>query len=418
MSLLIKNVILNRKKKDIFIEGNKIKKIGKDLNFRAKEKIDGKGEKAVLAGLINCHTHAAMTLFRGYGDDLPLKEWLEKKIWPLEAKLTEDDIYWGTKLACLEMIKTGTTFFNDMYYYSEAAIEAVKGIGLRAMIGLVMIDFLPLGSRENVKKLYKKLKDKLVESGSPVSLAIAPHSIYTVSKENLIWAKNFARKNNLILHIHISETEREIKDCVKKNGLRPVEYLEKIGFLGENCISAHSIWLSDKEIKILAKRKCSLVYNPCSNMKLASGIFPYRKLKEVGVNICLGTDSAASNNNLDLFEEMKFASLLQKTKEKNPTVLSAKEVIRIATKNGAEALKINTGEIKEGKLADLVLIDLNQIYFSPGHNFVSGIVYSASGDCVSDVICNGKILMRERRIEGEKEIMKEATRRAKELIKR
>jgi len=414
MSILIKNIILNGKKKDIFIKKSQIKKIGKNLNLKAEEKIDGKGKKAVLPGLINCHTHSAMTLFRGYGDDLPLKEWLEKKIWPLEAKLTEDDIYWGTKLACLEMIKTGTICFNDMYWYPEASVEAVREMNLRAVIGLVMIDFLPLGSKENVEKLYKKLKTRNLK---PVLLSISPHAIYTVSKENLIWAKKFAEKNNLLLHIHLSETQKEVKDCFKKYKTRPVEYLEKIGFLGKDCILAHSIWLSDKEIKILAKRKCSVVYNPCSNMKLASGIFPYKQLRKAGVNICLGTDSVASNNNLDLFEEMKFASLLQKVKEMDPTVAPVTEIFKTATKNGARALKINTGEIKVGKLADLILVDLNKVCLKPGHNFISDIVYSVTGNCVSDVICNGKILMRDRKVEGEEKIKKEATRRAKKLIK-
>jgi len=425
MKILIQNVILDGLqpthhppkgplKIDIFIEENKIKKIGKNLNLRADEKIDARGEKAVLPGLINCHTHAAMTLFRGYGDDLPLKEWLEKKIWPLEIKLTEEDIYWGTKLACLEMIKSGTTCFNDMYWYGEAVIEAAKEMGLRAMVGPLIIDFDKRGSKENFEKIYRNFKSEKLDS---IRLAVAPHSIYAVSKRNLIWAKNFAKNNKLILHTHLSETEKEVRDCLKKYEMRPVECLEKIGFLNKNCILAHSIWLNDKEINILAKRKCSVVYNPCSNMKLASGIFPYKKLKEAGVNITLGTDGVASNNSLDMFLEMKFGSLLQKHKEKDPTIAPAKEIFQIATKNGAKTLKIDAGEIKIGKFADLILIDLNKIYFSPGHNFISDLVYSASGDCVSDLICNGKILMRERKIEGEEKIKKEATKRAKNLTK-
>jgi len=414
MNLLIKNIILNGEKKDVFIEGNKIKKIGNNLNLRATEKIDGKKEKAVIPGLINCHTHAAMSLFRGYGDDLPLKEWLEKKIWPAEAKLTEEDVYWGTKLACLEMIKTGTTCFNDMYWYSEAVIKVSEEIGLRAMVGPLIIDFSKKGSRENFEKIYKNFQ---VEKSGLVDIAVAPHSIYGASKENLIWAKNFSKKNHLILHTHLSETEKEVKDCLKKFKMRPIEYLDKIGFLNENCVLTHSIWLNEKEIKILAKRKCSVVYNPCSNMKLASGIFPYKKMKEAGVNITLGTDGPASNNSLDMFSEMKFASFLQKLSEEDPTIASAKEIFETATKNGARALKINAGEIKVGKLADLILVDLNHVSFQPGHNFISDIVYSASRDCVSDVICNGKILMRERKIEGEEKIKKEATKRAKDLIR-
>jgi len=410
MSILIKNVILNGKRRDILIEGNKIEKIGKNLNLRADEKIDGKEQKAVLPGLINCHGHSAMTLFRGYADDLPLKEWLEKKIWPLEAKLNREDVYWGTKLACLEMIKTGTTCFNDMYWSEEASVEAAEEMGIRAKIGLVVLDFLPMGKRENIEKYWNIFKRRKFKT---VTFSIAPHSIYTVSKESLVWAKNFAKKNNLLLHIHLSETEKEVKDCQKKYRLRPVEYLNKIGFLNQDCILAHSIWLSEKEIKILTQRRCNVVYNPCSNMKLASGIFPYKKIRKAGINICLGTDGPASNNNLDLFEEMKFGALLQKVKEKDPTVASASEIFEIATKNGAKALRINAGEIRVGKLADLILIDLNQVCLIPGHNLISDIVYSCSGTCVSDVIVNGKVLMRDRKVKGEGKIKREIAIRAK-----
>jgi 5-methylthioadenosine/S-adenosylhomocysteine deaminase len=415
MKLLLKNVILNGEKKDILIEKDRIKKIGKNLDLRAEEKIDGKGEKAALPGLINCHTHAAMTLFRGYADDFPLKVWLEEKIWPLERKLTEDDAYWGTKLAILEMLKTGTTSFNDMYWSAETELVAAREMGIRAKIGLVLLDFSPIGSKEYVEKIFNCQKDKTRE---PVTLTISPHSIYTVSKENLIWAKNFAEKNKLLLHIHLSETEKEVKDCLRKHKLRPVEYLDKIGFLSQNCLLVHSIWLSDREIKIIGERKSSVVYCPCSNMKLASGIFPYQKLKGAKVNICLGTDGAASNNNLDLFEEMKFASLLQKVAEKDPTAAPALEICETAAKNGAKALKINAGEIKEGKLADIILIDLNEICLTPGNNLISDLVYSCSGYCVSDVICNGKILMREKKIAGEEEIKREAIKRADNLKKK
>jgi len=409
MSILLKNVILNDKRVDIYIEKNIIKKIGKFtypheyVNLKADEKIDGKGEKAVIPGLINLHTHAAMILFRGYADDLLLDKWL-KKIWEKESKLTKEDIYWGTKLAILEMIKTGTTCFNDMYWHPEA-IKAAAEMGIRVVIGLVLIDFLPAGSKENIERLFKKLKTKNLKT---VKLSISPHSIYTVSKENLIWAKNFAKKNKLLLHIHLSETEKEVRDCQKKYKKRPVEFLDEIKFLSKNCILAHSIWLSEKEIKILKKRKCNVVYNPCSNMKLASGIFPYLKLKKAKVNICLGTDGAASNNSLDMFREMKFASLLQKIKERNPEVAEAKEVFNWATKNGAKTLNINTGQIKQGKLADLALIDLNKVSLLPSHNLISNLIFSASGDCVSDLICNGKILMRERTIENEKKIIENA----------
>lgn len=418
MNLLLKNVILDGKKADIVIEENKIKTIGKNLNIKTEEKIDGRGEKAILPGLINCHTHSAMILFRGYADDLSLRDWLEKKIWPLESKLTEEDVYWGVKLACLEMIKTGTTCFNDMYWHfehPEITISAIKEIGLRAVVAFTMFDAVAEGTKEIVQRLYNKFKDR---HSKLITFSLGPHSIYTVSKENLIWARNFAEKDNLTLHIHLSETEKEVKDCLRKYKLRPVEYLDKIGFLNKNTILAHSIWLSDKEIKILEKRKCSVVYCPCSNMKLASGIFPYKKIKKQKINICLGTDGAASNNNLDLFEEMKFASLLQKTNEKDPTVAPANEIFEVATENGTKALKINAGEIKEGKLADLILIDLNQVCLTPKYNIISDLVHSCNGNCVSDVICDGKILMRDRWLEEEKEIIKKSKEIAKNLLKR
>lgn len=416
MSILFKNIILNGEKKDIFVEGKIIKKIGDNLDLKADEQIDAKGEKAILPGFVNCHTHAAMSLLRGYGDDLKLKEWLENKIWPLEAKMNEDDIYWGTKLACLEMIKTGTLTFNDMYFFPEASIKAIEEMGLRALVGLVIFDLSEAGQPKNIEKTYYRLKSK---KSDLINLSIAPHAIYTVSKENLIWSKKFAQKENLLLHIHVSETEKEVEDCLKENNLRPVEFLDQIEFFGENVILAHSIWLSEEETDIIAESKSSPVYNPCSNLKLVSGqFFPYKAFKEDRVNICLGTDGAASNNSLDMIREMKFASLLQKNNEKDPTFLPAHEILSVATKNGSKALRIDSGEIAEGKLADFILINLNSIYFTPGLDFVSDLVYAASGDCVSDAICNGKIVMRDRKVEGEEEIIKKSKNIVEGLVRR
>jgi 5-methylthioadenosine/S-adenosylhomocysteine deaminase len=409
MRLLIKNVILRKKKVDILVEEGKIKKIKKFLNQKAKEKIDGKEEKAVLPGLINCHTHSAMILFRGLAEDLPLEKWLKEKIWPREQKLTEDDVYWGTKLASLEMIKSGTTTFNEMYWFEEAQIEATKEMGQRAKIGLVLLDFLPMGDKKHVKKIISKYP-QFLKRNSKISFALAPHAIYTVSKENLIWAKKFAQKYNLILHMHLAETEGEVKECLKKHKLKPVEYLERIGFLGKNCIFAHSIWLAEREIEILKSKGCSLVHNPCSNMKLASGIFPWQKVKGK-INVCLGTDGPASNNSLDMFEEMKFGVLLQKINSMNPTAISVKDIFQMATKKGAKALRINSGEIKVGKLADLILIDLNKVQTLPHYDLISNLVYSGGGCCVSDVICDGKVLMRDGKIEGEEKIKREIKKR-------
>jgi len=405
MSILIKNVLLNNKSQDIFIKGNLIAKIANEINKKADKIIDGK-DRAVLPGFINMHTHAAMVFLRGYADDMPLKEWLEKKIWPAEAKLTENDIYWGIKLACLEMIKTGTTCFNDMYWFPASSIRAVEEMGLRAFIGLTIIDFDEKGNKEAVEKQYKILKRR---TGDRVVLTIAPHAIYTVKKENLIWAKKFARKNKLLLHIHVSETKKEVDDCIKQYRCRPIQYLEKIRFLGKNVILAHAVWLSDKEIKILAKRKCSIVYNPVSNMKLAVGeAFSYNKLRDAGVNVTIGTDGPSSNNNLDMIEEIKFAALLQKHESGDPTLLSAKEVLYCATQNAVRALGLKAGVIKEGYLADLILIRLNRPEMMPTYHLSSDIVYSACSCCVDSVICDGKILMQNRKLSkhiNEKEIL-------------
>ncbi len=413
-TLLIKNAIFSDKsKKDIYIENGYIVKISKRINKKANKEINCYGKKAILPGLINGHTHSGMSFLQGYADDLPLKEWLEKKIWPAEQKMDSEDIYWATKLACLKMIKTGTSCLNDMYRMPKVAVKAITEMGLRAVIGLLLIDIEPEGSKRVIEKNWEIFKTHNYKN---ISFSVTPHAIYTVCKKNLIWAKNFAKENNLLIHIHLSETEKEVNDCIKKHGMRPVEYLDDIGFLGENCLLAHSIWLSTKEINILKKRKCSVIYNPCSNMKLSSGIFPYSELNKAGINICLGTDSSASNNNLDLFEEMKFASLLQKVYNKDSSAMSAKETFKTATQNIAKALKINTGELRVGKLADLMLIDLKGICLTPNYDILSNIVYSCNGDCVSDVICNGEILMRNRQVKDEDKIIKQAQKRIKKIF--
>lgn len=423
MSILIQNVILNRTENwpetrsraiDIYIEDNKIEKIAPKIDKRAEQKIDGKGGKAVLPGLINSHTHAGMTLLRGHGDDLPLDKWLKTKVWPLEAKATEDDIYWGTKLACLEMLKTGTCFFNGMFWHEQVAFEAVKEIGIGAVIGMVLLDASPQGNKEKVERVYNSLAPHLPEN---VKLSVAPHAVYTVNRENLIWAREFARAHNLILHTHSSETKKEVDDCFSRYGLRPVEFLDNIDFLGQNTVLAHCVWLSQKEIEILARAGSSAVYCPASNMKLAvAKALAYRKLKKARVNISLGTDGPASNNNLDMFEEMKIGSLLQKHHYSDSACAPANEVIRWASENGAKALKLDTGQIAQGNRADLILIDLNEVALVPGHNLISDIVYSVSGNVVSDVVCNGQILMRDRKVAGENKIIQQAAKRAKSLI--
>ncbi len=412
MSILIKNVLLNGKRTHIFIEDNKISKIGEIQ--KADYEIDGTN-KVALPGLINTHTHAAMTLLRGYADDYPLQQWLEEKIWPVEKKLTTEDIYWGVKLACLEMIKTGTTTFNDMYWFEKSAADAVKEMGLRAFLAEAFFDFGQEDVREeSIKRTEEAVKYIRSLGLERIQPALGPHAPYTVSKEGLEWVRDFAERENLLIHFHLAETKKEIDDFIMEKGSRPVEFLDKINFLSQHLVVAHAIWLNDSEVRLLAERSVKVSHNPVSNMKLASGVFPYKLMRQHGVVISLGTDGCASNNNLNMFEEMKFASLLQKVHSMDPTALPKNEVFRMATINGAKTLGINAGEIKEGKLADIILIDLNTPAFAPNHDVISNLVYSTPK--VDTVICDGKILMENGKVPGEQEIIKHAERIAKKLV--
>ncbi|MEA3254332.1 MAG: amidohydrolase [Candidatus Altiarchaeota archaeon] len=418
MSILIKNILLDGKETSIYIEDNLIKEIGVGVNVEADHVIDGR-EKAVIPGLINTHTHAAMTLFRGYADDMRLQEWLREKIWPLEAKLTQEDVYWGTKLACLEMIKTGTTCFNDMYWYMNGAAKAVDEMGVRAVLSGVFIDLFDSGRGERAIRENKKLISELKEMRNDrIIPALGPHAICTVSLENLEWIKEYSVKEDLLIHLHLAETEQENKDCVKKYGKRSVQLLEDIGFLGGNLICAHGIWLNKAEIRILAGNNVKISHNPTSNLKLASGKINYREMKRDNLLISLGTDGSASNNNLDMFEEMKFASLGQKILEMDPTVLTAREALDMSTVNAAKSLNIDAGEIREGKLADLVLIDLKRPELTPNHDLIPNLVYSANGSCVDTVICDGRLLMQGREVDGEEELLEKASEVALDLVGR
>ncbi len=412
-TLLIKNVLLDGVKTNIRIKDSIITDIEKETKETADDIIDCKGRKAAILPMINGHTHSAMSLLRGFGDDLPLMEWLKTKIWPIEEKMTPDDIYWGTKFACLEMIRSGTIFFNEMYMFPETALTAVKEMGIRSLIGLVMIDVPPAKDMIYTEMKYREL---ITKQNDLVRLSISPHSVYTVSKDNLKWAGEFAKNNDLVLHTHVAETEEEEISSQKKYGMSPVELLDDIGFLFERTILAHGVWLSNNDIDILAKRGCTLVYNPSSNMKLAVGkAFPYKKIKQAGINIILGTDGSASNNNLDIFEEMKIGSLLQKHEQKDPTVLPSNEMFDCATKNGSKAFGLDYQGIRVGGSSDIALIDLNHQAVIPGHNLISDLVYSTSGSAVSDLICNGQIIMRDCVIKYEEKIREEFIKRVSDL---
>jgi 5-methylthioadenosine/S-adenosylhomocysteine deaminase len=415
MDLLIKDVLLNNKVVDIAIENKKFKKIAPNLKIKAKKVINAKN-KAIFPGLMNAHTHASMTLFRGYADDIELDKWLKEYIWPMEAKLTSEQIYWGTRLGILEMIKSGTTFFNDMYWQLESIAEAVKDSGIRATISGVIVDMnnpdISLGEIKRNERLYKKYKNY----SDRIKFCLGPHAVYSVSEAGLKWVRRFADKNNLIIHIHASESSKEVKECITKTGFRSIEYFEKIKFLGKNVIFAHPLWVNNKEIKLIKKYDSSVVMNPVSNMKLSNQrIVDYIAMKKEDINILIGTDGAASNNSLNMLESMKYGCLTQKLFHK-PTTLPATEMLDIATKNCAKAFNIKTGQIKVGYLADCFLVNLNHINFIPNHNIISNLVYSTDPSSVDTTICNGEVLMENRKVKDEKKIISNVRRVIKKLF--
>ena len=412
MGLLIQNVELDGTKTDLLIEGGRFGRIALGLDPEGHDVLDAEG-MAVLPSFVNTHTHAAMTLMRSYADDFELHEWLNHYIWPLEAQLNEEDIYHGARLACLEMIKSGTTCFCDMYWHYHGTARAVEEMGLRAVLSSVFIDFSNADKAAEQRALTEKLYEETRTYSDRIRFALGPHAIYTVSEDSLRWAKAFADEHDLLLHIHVSETIKEVEDCLEQHGLRPVEWLDRIGVLGPNVVAAHVIHVSDAELEILATREVKVVHNPVSNMKLASGCFSYKAMAERGVHVSIGTDGCSSNNNLDMLEEMKMAALHAKLVEKDTTVLPARTAFDLGTIHGAEALQMDCGKIEEGKRADCLLVDLSNHRLAPGYNLVDDMVYSADASCIDTVICDGRILMRNRVVPCEKEIVAETRRYAK-----
>ena len=423
-ALLITNVLVNEKTVDIFVdEAGTVRGIGEKVRAQFKGEadfiIDGDGAIA-LPGLSNTHTHAAMSLLRGYADDMILQDWLSQKIWPLEAHLTGEDVYWGTRLACLEMVRTGTTAFNDMYFFMEDAARAVDEAGIRAVLSYGFIDLFNAEKRENECKATEKLASHVRAMKNPrIKTAVGPHAIYTVSPEGLKWCAEFAQEQNCGIHIHLSETEKEVNDCLASNQKRPAAMLDDCGILTQRTIAAHGCWLDDAECTLLGKRGVSVSHNPASNMKLATHrAMPYRELSKAGANTCIGTDGCASNNNLDLFEEMKTAALLQKFFWNDPTVLPAPAALRMATTAGARALGFGTGNVAVGAPADLILVATRTACNTPLHNATSNLVYSCSGAAVETTICDGKVLMLNREIPGEEAILSGAATAADALVRR
>jgi 5-methylthioadenosine/S-adenosylhomocysteine deaminase len=366
--------------------------------------IDGAG-KIVLPGLINTHTHLSMVLLRGYADDMHLQDWLQKKIWPLESRLTPEACYQGALLGCAEMIMSGTTTFMDMYFNMEEVARAVKESGLRAFLSYGIIDLFDStkakAEQEKTRKFFEYVKSL---GTSRIQFALGPHAPYTCSPETLLWAKEFALKNNVIDHIHVAETRKEQADFQKQQGVRVVEYLDKIGALSNRMLAAHCVWVTKSEVGTLARAGVSVAHCPVSNMKLASGgVAPLPEMFEAGIAVGLGTDGAASNNSLDMFETMKVCALLHKAHRWDATVLDAQKTLDLATIEGARALGLQdkVGSIEVGKKADIIMLDMHSPNLNPIHGketVVSDLVYSASPANVDTTMVDGQLLMTNRQL--------------------
>ena len=402
-TLLLKNILLDGRTTNILIKDGLFADLNAAADAAADSIYDASGE-AIVPSFFNTHTHAAMTLLRGYADDMELFTWLNDHIWPFEAKMTAQDIYNGSRLAVLEMIRSGTTFFCDMYWMMEETAKAVEEMGIRAALGVTLMDRL---GEEKIAADLRFLESWKSPCANRVELAIAPHAVYTAGPELLERCAQAARSNGQRLTIHVSETRQEVEDCIRARGMSPVRWLDKLGVLGPNVIAAHCVYVDPEEMDIMAERGVTVAHNPCSNMKLASGIFPAAKFAASGCNITIGTDGTSSNNNLDMREEMKFASLLAKVSNNSET-LPAQEAFKWATANGAKAFGLNAGVIEKSALADAVLLDLSNERLTPNYNLVSNWVYAADSRAISGVLCDGRFVMQKGIVENEEEILAKA----------
>ena len=407
MDLLIQNVRLNSKIQDILIQNGRFAKIEAKIDPaslpKAPQTLDGTG-MAILPSFANMHCHSAMVLMRGLGDGLPLHEWLNDIIWPMERRLTPDHIYWGTLFGSLEMIRSGVTAVFDMYWQTPQCLRAFYESGIRANFSHPNI--IPPGP-EALNTLRRDLEEHLALAKSypaRVELSVGIHALYTTSPEMRAVCRDFANAHDLIVQTHISETKRETDECIQATGKTPVEVFDSEGLLNERFIGAHGVWLTDSDRQRLVERGAAIIHCPSSNMKLSSGTFDERAARSSGLRFGLGTDGACSNNRYDLFAEMRTAALLAKVATGDPTACSAADIYRTATVDGFRLFRLDAGEISVGKAADCILVDLNHSGLVPGHNLVSDLVYAATPECIDTTICAGKILMRHRQIPGEEEI--------------
>ncbi len=387
---------LTVKRVDIRIEGNKIEKISESPLpvAPADELVSGEGKLAI-PGFVNLHTHLPMVLFRGAADDLPLEEWLRDRIWPLEARLTDEAVYWGSLLGLAEMIRSGTTAFSDMYFHLDAIERAVAESGMRAVLsyGIIAAELDAHGKEElaRAEETVKRLKD----GEERMKAAVAPHSIYTCGREVWKRAVELALEQEVPIHTHLSETQTEVADCYVRHRMSPVELLQEWGGFSAPTIAAHCVHVTPSDVDILARHRVTVAHCPRSNAKLGNGIAPISRLRSAGVNVGIGTDGAASNNSLDMASELRFAALSAKAASGDPTIIPAQEAVQMATVAGARALGLE-GTIAEGNRADIAIVDLEQVETIPTSDPLSSLVYSAGRGAVTDVVVDGRFLMRDR----------------------
>lgn len=426
MSILYKNInyldLENEKiieGADIFIEGNLIKKIGNNLQIKASEVIDG-NFLLMTPGFVNGHTHLGMSYFRNYADDLKLMDWLENEIWPIENKLTADDIYWSSLLSICENIKSGVTNFCDMYYEMDRVGDATIISGIRGTLtrGLTDNDGKGKEKLKSVIELYNNYNNK---ANGRIKVVPAPHAIYTCSENFLREISDLSKELDGIINIHLSETKGEVENSLKEHGMTPISYVNSLGLLDNHVIAAHCVHITDEEISLVKDKKFYPIYNPTSNLKLASGFTPVDKLLKNNIIMGIGTDGDSSNNSQNLLQDMHIGAIVNKAREMDEEAVKAIEILKMATINGQKALGISkAGLIKEDYLADLTIFNLKSSNFTPKNNLINALVYSATAEDVRDVLCDGKFVMRNRELVNldEERIKFEVNRHFEELVKR
>lgn len=417
--LAVRGAVLDGQPVGLRCEGGRIAAIGPEVEPRPGDETIEAGGAPLVAPLLNGHTHAAMTLFRGSGGDLPLMPWLRERIWPVEKRLEPEDVYWGTRLACAEMIRSGTTRFWDMYWFPEEVARAVADAGIRATVGAPLFD--AGGDPAELRETAEDSLDRLAECGPAIRASLTPHSIYTVGEESLRWVGELAAERGVPVHIHLSETEAEVTDCLRDHGERPAFYLDRLGLLGERTVLAHGVWLDRAELDLLAERGCTVVANPAANMKLAvGGVFPLPMARAAGIAIGLGSDGAGSNDSLDLLADLKLFALSQKHAAADATAIEASEAWGIATGQRSPLLSGGAGEGDEaeplapGAPADFLLLDPAAPELAIGE-LASNLVYAAAGAAVDTTVVAGKVLMRGGELPGLSEVVAEAAERAGRL---